>query len=50
MKKLNTKPKVVAWSINLYWNNGKTEKWSDCEPYMDTQVVDDGITEYEECK
>lgn len=50
MKKLNKKPTVESWSINLYWNNGKKEVWSDCDSFMDTQMVDDGITEYEESK
>jgi len=49
-KKIKEKPFVESWRINLYWSNGKKEYWADCDSYMDTQVVDDGITEYEEEK
>ena len=38
---------VTGWNIELEWSDGKTEQWSDCDSYFDTQVVDDGITEYE---
>jgi len=41
------KKSVTGWSIQLEWSDGKTEEWSDCDSYFDTQVVDDGITEYE---
>lgn len=49
-KKQNEKPEVIGWSIKLEWSNGKKENWADCDSYFDTQVVDDGITEYQEDK
>jgi len=44
------KKEVTGWSINLEWSDGTTENWDNCDPYFDTQVVDDGISEYEKEK
>lgn len=49
-EKIINRPEVTGWSIELEWSNGKKENWADCDSYFDTQVVDDGITEYQEEK
>lgn len=48
--KSEEKPSVIGWSIELEWSNGKKENWADCDDHLDTQAIDDGISEYEQEK
>jgi len=47
-EKVEEKPYVTSWRVELEWSNGKKEWWEDLDDSMNSQDIDDGITEYEQ--